>query len=194
MGCQRAERRGDTTVGRLEQCLLGFKANRCNSPQTYMQWDRDFSYLHLSSSVIDEDAWGEYDPRIVMPCSDAGTYQCPDCGETQSDDTRQNECVCYANLYGSPKPNVSRVQIARIEAKNNGLLACCPFEKGWAVAEFVGQITAGVKGVDVMFDKTDRSTYQVWQGRQGNCTRFINHSCKSCQRAQGFPSSIEKTW
>ena len=42
----------------------------------------------------------------------------------------------------------------------------------------LGLVTAGVKGVDVMFDKTDRATLQIYQGRQGNHTRFVNHSCE----------------
>jgi len=28
-----------------------------------------------------------------------------------------------------------------------------------------------------MVGQTDSTTYQIWQGREGNHTRFINHSC-----------------
>lgn len=44
------------------------------------------------------------------------------------------------------------------DGKNNGLLACCPFEEGWAVGEFVGEITSGLEGLDVMVGQTERAT------------------------------------
>ena len=82
---------------------------------------------------------------------------------------------------------MSPVQVFRTpNLKNNGVLACCPFEKGWAVGEFVGQITSGLKGLDVMVDQTDRASYQIWQGKQGNHTRFVNHSCEPNSQYERF--------
>lgn len=146
--------------------------------QTYLQWDANFSYIHLDNSRIDEEAWGDFDPRTVIPESDPAALKCQNCGEQQSNDPTQNSCSCYPNLYGSPKAGMAPVQVFRTpNGKNNGLIACCSFEKGWAVGEFVGEITTGIKGLDVMIDRTDRAGYQVWQGRAGNHTRFVNHSC-----------------
>ncbi|KAK5173772.1 uncharacterized protein LTR77_002453 [Saxophila tyrrhenica] len=145
---------------------------------TYYQWDPNFSYKHLDGSVVDEEAWGGYDPRTVMADTDPAMATCQSCGEHQSDDPRQNVCSCYANLYGCSKPNLVPLQIFRTpNGKNNGLLACCPIEKGLAVGEFVGEITSGLAGLDVMIGETDQATYQIWQGRQGNHTKFVNHSC-----------------
>ena len=39
---------------------------------TYYQWDPGFTYRHIDSSMIDEDAWGQYDPRTVV--SDANLH------------------------------------------------------------------------------------------------------------------------
>ncbi|KAK3055656.1 hypothetical protein LTR09_003577 [Extremus antarcticus] len=145
---------------------------------TYYQWDPNFSYKHIDSSIVDEEAWGDYDPRTVIPSTDPAASVCECCGEHQSNDQRNNTCKCYPNLYGSSKPTPVPLQIFRTpDGKNNGLLACCPFEKGWAVGEFVGEITSGLAGLDVMIGETDQCTYQIWQGRQGNHTKFVNHSC-----------------
>lgn len=70
--------------------------------------------------------------------------------------------------------------------KNNGLLACCAFERGAAIGEFVGQVTSGVANLDVMVGSTDRASYQIWQGRQGNYTRFVNHSCQPNSQFERF--------
>lgn len=156
-------------------------------PQTYHQWDGDFSFKHLNGSVIDEEAWGEYDPRTTMPNSDSTAYKCEVCNEHQSNDPTQNSCHCYPNLYGSPKAGVVPLQVFRTpNGKNNGLLACAAFEKGWAVGEFVGLITSGLQGMDVMVGQTDHAIYQIWQGRQGNHTRFVNHSCQPNSHFERF--------
>ena len=79
------------------------------------------------------------------------------------------------------------VQIFRTpDGKNNGLIACCPFEKGWAVGEFVGVITSGLRDLDVMVGQTERATFQIFQGKKGNHTRFVNHSCDPNSEYESF--------
>jgi hypothetical protein len=51
------------------------------------------------------------------------------------------------------------------------------FLEGAAIGEFVGLITRGKVGVDVMEGGFGDQKYQISQGRIGNFTRFINHSC-----------------
>ncbi|KAF7191249.1 SET domain-containing protein [Pseudocercospora fuligena] len=154
---------------------------------TYQQWDRNFSYTHLDESAIDEEAWGLFDPRTVTPLNDPAAYQCTICSERQSDDPRHNVCACFSNLYGSAKAGFMPVQVYRTpNGKNNGLLACCSFERGMAIGEFVGQITSGVANLDVMVGQTDRAAYHIWQGKQGNYTRFVNHSCQPNSQFERF--------
>ncbi|CAK4033844.1 SET domain-containing [Lecanosticta acicola] len=154
---------------------------------TYHQWDRDFSYTHLTESTIDEDTWGLYDPRTVVAAADIASRKCQTCGDYQADDPRQNNCNCFPNLYGSSKAGFVPLQVFRTpNGKNNGLLACCDFERGAAVGEFVGQITSGLANLDVMVGQTDRASYQIWQGRQGNYTRFVNHSCQPNSQFERF--------
>ncbi|KXS94450.1 hypothetical protein AC579_2987 [Pseudocercospora musae] len=154
---------------------------------TYQQWDRNFSYTHLDESAIDEEAWGLFDPRTVTPLSDPAAHQCTICSERQSDDPRHNVCACFPNLYGSAKAAFMPVQVYRTpNGKNNGLLACCSLERGMAIGEFVGQITSGVANLDVMVGQTDRAAYQIWQGKQGNYTRFVNHSCQPNSQFERF--------
>ena len=113
--------------------------------------------------------------------------KCRNCSEMQSNDPVDNACKCYPNLYGTAKPGAVPAQIFRTkDGKNNGLVACCAFEHGWAVGEFVGLITSGLEGLDVMVGQTDRATYQIWQGKQGNHTRFINHSCEPNAQFERF--------
>ena len=54
------------------------------------------------------------------------------------------------------------------------------------MGEFVGLITSGLEGMDVMVGQTDRATYQIWQGKQGNHTRFVNHSCEPNAQFERF--------
>ncbi|KAM0694974.1 hypothetical protein Q7P36_005330 [Cladosporium allicinum] len=145
---------------------------------TYRKWDANFSYRHISESIIDEEAWGDYDPRTTnSSTSPSETHTCQLCRKHQADTSTENECTCFPALY--PHPTLPPVQIAQTPTgKNNGLFACLPFLKGTAIGEFVGRITTGVSGLDVMFGKTDTTSYQIWQGKEGNFTRFVNHSCK----------------
>jgi hypothetical protein len=113
-------------------------------PQTYHKWDQNFAYTHLTRSVVDVEAWGNYDPRITVSPSEPAMYRCEVCNEHQSTDPTRNGCHCYPNLYGSPKANVVPLQVFRTSTgKHNGLVACAAFDKGWAVGEFVGLITSG---------------------------------------------------
>ncbi|KAK0321896.1 hypothetical protein LTR91_012640 [Friedmanniomyces endolithicus] len=156
-------------------------------PKTYHQWDKDFSYTHLDEANIDADFWGASDPRTVSSPSSDGAYTCDTCGEHQSDDPTANYCSCFPNLYGSVKAVPAPVQIFRTpNGKNNGLIACCTVESGAAIGEFIGQITSGLADLDVMVGQTDSTTYQIWQGRQGNHTRFINHSCRPNSEYERF--------
>lgn len=148
---------------------------------TYKQWDANFTYKNLEDSIIDTDLWGDTDPRQFEKGPD---FYCKTCSQRQSSITQENECVCFSDLY-SPNPRTpTPVQIFRTDnGKNNGLIACCSFERGQAVGEFVGMITKGLADVDVMQSQAgENEPYQIWQGRCGNFTRFMNHSCASnCQ-------------
>ncbi|KAK8032018.1 SET domain-containing protein [Apiospora arundinis] len=135
---------------------------------------------------------------------------CDTCGKEQSDDPNLNNCFCFPTLFGCAKTNPSPVLVFRTpDGRNNGLLALCAFERGAPVGEFVGLVTRGYQEVDVMESSiitttsnsgtgadggggggggntTTESKYQIWQGRQGNFTRFVNHSCKANAQYQRF--------
>ena len=172
---------------------------------TYIQWYPDFHFKHIDQSSIDESTW-EYDPREVMATTEA-VHTCPRCGKTQSDAVGRNTCECYPDLFGINRRPYCPVQIYRTDnGRNNGLLACCvsrkfcirhhllasfltisqPFERGVAIGEFVGTITRGKNNVDVMEESTQRGDYQIFQGHEGNFTRFINHSCRPNAQFEKF--------
>ena len=147
---------------------------------TYFKWDPDFSYTQIRESIIDTTKWPTDtpfpDPRR---CDDGPDFYCRSCGNLQSSEIELNACECFPDLY-SPKPwRPCPVQIFRTNnGKNNGLTACCTFEPGQAIGEFAGMITRGLANIDVMQSQAgDHEPYQIWQGRCGNFTRFINHSC-----------------
>ncbi|KAI1308845.1 hypothetical protein F5Y03DRAFT_83786 [Xylaria venustula] len=160
--------------------------------KTYLQWDPHFEYKHIEESIVDQAAWGGDDPRWAPPSSEALTrvsslFLCPDCGNEQSDDPELNCCYCFPSLFGCATLIPPPVQVFRTpDGRNNGLLALCAFERGSAVGEFVGVITKGLQDVDVMENTTGSTTYQIWQGRQGNFTRFVNHSCNANAQYQRF--------
>lgn len=154
---------------------------------TYHQWDRNFSYRHIEGSVIDQDAWGDHDPRSTCRPGASEALSCEVCHARQSDDSTQNGCRCFPALYGHSHARLPPVQIIQTSSgKNNGLFACLPFEAGEAVGEFVGELTTGITGLDVMFGQTEDASYQIWQGRSGNYTRFVNHSCKPNAQYEHF--------
>ncbi|KIV99466.1 uncharacterized protein PV09_08887 [Verruconis gallopava] len=149
--------------------------------ETYLQWDPHFSFEHLSESALDKDKWGEYDPRSFPHRTDdlvKRQHICDNCGSLQSEIPQENSCVCFPNLYGARRGPVP-VQVFRTsDGKNNGLMALCGFPRGTAIGEFVGVVTSAIKNLDCMQSSVDDGpTYQIYQGRKGNFTRFINHSC-----------------
>lgn len=161
---------------------------------TYLQWDPNFSYQHIEEPVIDEHAWGCDDPRWTPPTTSTSGEPsalplCDTCGKEQSDDPKQNCCFCFPTLFGTAKPLPPPVLIFRTaDGRNNGLMALCAFERGAPVGEFVGVVTKGLSDVDVMESAVSAGAdkYQIWQGRQGNFTRFVNHSCKANAQYQRF--------
>ncbi|KAF1925556.1 DEAD-domain-containing protein [Didymella exigua CBS 183.55] len=159
--------------------------------QTYLDQDRYFAFEHVDESIIDESVWGCEDPRwMPQPNSIArinGQYICVSCGEQQSDDPKANTCFCFPSLFGCVKRKPPPIQVFRTpDGKNNGLVALTSFERGSAIGELVGLITKGVSGRDVMDSSTPLSSYQIWQERIGNYTRFANHSCKANAQSSTF--------
>ncbi|KAL1619633.1 hypothetical protein SLS54_006570 [Diplodia seriata] len=153
---------------------------------TYLQWDPRFTYEHIDFSVVDVDAWGLSDPRELSSDKPQQSFTCDACKELQSDDPAVNSCRCFPSLYGGPR-NPCPVQVFRTpNGRNNGLVACCPFERGTAIGEFVGLVTRGLHNMDVMQGETNGKAYQIWQGRQGNYTRFVNHSCHPNSQFEKF--------
>lgn len=138
------------------------------------------------------------------------SFACEVCREQQSDDPKLNLCHCFPTLFGNQERPPCPVQVFRTpDGRNNGLLALCPFERGAGIGEFVGVITKGLRNVDVMECETrtlemttadccgasasapgtrtrKQLKYQIWQGRRGNFTRFVNHSCKPNAQFQRF--------
>lgn len=154
---------------------------------TYTQWDKDFSYTHLDSAAIDEAAWGLFDPRVICAADMPAAHTCGVCKERQSEDPTQNSCACFPSLYPPSLQHNAPVQVYRTpNGRNNGLIACLPIERGGAVGEFLGLVTTGLENLDVMVGQTERASYQIWQGRQGNHTRFVNHSCQPNSQYERF--------
>ncbi|KAL8922325.1 MAG: hypothetical protein Q9172_003617 [Xanthocarpia lactea] len=141
---------------------------------TYWQWDPEFAFEHVKECIID-DCWPSGDPRRVYT---GDIYICSECGYEQSDDPLKSKCLCFPSLFAATGPVSAPVQVERCPlGKNNGLFARCAFERGTAVGEFVGLVTKGIEGLDVMMSGSGDHQYQIYQRRVGNYTRFINHSC-----------------
>ncbi|KAJ4301461.1 putative RNA helicase [Kalmusia sp. IMI 367209] len=160
-----------------------------------IEQDPYFEFEQLEESIIDQRAWRGDDPRWVPQpkvAVQSNGYTCAVCGEKQSEEAESNSCYCFPNLFGCVKRRSPPVQVYRTQnGRNNGLLALTPFERGCAIGEFVGLITKGVRHVDVMDGSTATASYQIWQGRQGNFTRFINHSCKANAQVTQFTCLVE---
>ncbi|WQF76271.1 Putative SET domain-containing protein [Colletotrichum destructivum] len=158
---------------------------------TYLEHDPYFGFKQLEHSVMDMSAWDSDDPRWVPPMNTVacipGKHTCHSCGQEQSEDPKFNSCYCFPTLFGSGGRSPCPVQVFRtLDGRNNGLMALCPFERGAAIGEFVGLITKDLQNMDVMDSSTGMRAYQIWQGRQGNFTRFVNHSCKANAQFQQF--------
>jgi hypothetical protein len=154
---------------------------------TYLDRDPQFSFEHLDEPIIDVRAWGDDDPRWMPPrmttFKAAAVFPCRSCGQEQSDDAKVNACYCFPSLFGSPSRKPPPVQVFRTaNGRNNGLQALVSFDRGTAVGEFVGLVTKDLQDVDVLSSRG----YQIWQGRQGNYTRFVNHSCRPNAQLQTF--------
>ena len=148
---------------------------------TYRHLHPDFSFSHIEASSVDFDAFGSYDPRRV---ASGPQFPCSLCSKPQCDLAEKNECECFSDLFGPNARSSCPVQVYSTEdGRNNGLMACCSFQRGVPVGEFVGVVTKGLEDMDVMqCEGMPGVTYQIWQGRKGNFTRFINHSClPNCQ-------------
>ncbi|KAI0470936.1 hypothetical protein GGR56DRAFT_678217 [Xylariaceae sp. FL0804] len=123
---------------------------------------------------------------------------CETCGAGQSDEPSLNACYCFPSLFGCARVAPSPVQVFRTaNGRSNGLMALCAFERGAAVGEFVGLVTRGLQDVDVMEGSSSSSGggggggakqyhWQIWQGREGNFTKFVNHSCRANAQYQRF--------
>lgn len=151
---------------------------------TYLENDPHFDFEQIDDSIIDRNTWGCDDPRWVPQSNvvtrPTDTFLCAACSEAQSDDPKSNSCYCFPKLFGCVKRISPPVQVFRTaDGRNNGLLALTTFERGATIGEFVGLVTKGIRHLDVMDSSTSTSKYQIWQGRQGNYTRFVNHSCKA---------------
>ena len=155
---------------------------------TYKQWDPEFSFRNLSESIVDTEKFQAIDPRRFESGPD---FFCKSCSQRQSPDPTQNLCECFPALYSPSRPQdtPTPVQIFRTpNGKNNGLQALITFGANSAVGEFLGLVTKGLTNIDVMQSQAheDLPPYQIHQGRMGNFTRFINHSCASNCAFQTF--------
>ncbi|CVK85071.1 related to SET domain-containing protein SNOG_11806 [Fusarium mangiferae] len=157
---------------------------------TYLQYDPNFSFEHVDECVVDTTWWGADDPRWMPPASRSRSITnkntCVLCDQVQSGDAVYNSCKCFSSLFSGPRLPPA-VQIFRTsDGRNNGLQALVPFERGVAIGEFTGLVTKGIKDQDVLDSKVGDTRYQIWQGRQGNFTRFVNHSCKPNAQFEKF--------
>ncbi|KAH7185139.1 SET domain-containing protein [Fusarium flagelliforme] len=156
---------------------------------TYLTYDPNFTFEHLDESVIDIESFGADDPRWTPPStavSVPGSDICNLCSQVQSNEAAVNACKCFPSLFGAPRFPTA-VQVFRTSnGRNNGLQALVAFERGAAIGEFVGLITKDIEDQDVLDSKVGGRRFQIWQGRQGNFTRFANHSCKPNAQFEKF--------
>jgi SET domain-containing protein len=64
-----------------------------------------------------------------------------------------------------------------------------PFGRGYTIADFTGLVTGRLSDTDVMTPHSPLNlptTYQIYQGRMGNHTRFFNYGCKANAQFQRF--------
>ncbi|PQE15006.1 SET domain protein [Rutstroemia sp. NJR-2017a BVV2] len=148
-----------------------------------------FQYEFIEACRIDAGVFGEEDPRRV---EGVDAEVCGVCGERQADEVERNRCLCFPSLFGcvrAPAP----VQVFHTPGKNNGVIARLPLPRGLALFPFLGLLTRGITGRDVMLGgsstqtpKTSPRPYQILQTPYLNISRFINHSCRPNSQFQRF--------
>ncbi|GFF39863.1 SET domain-containing protein SNOG_11806 [Aspergillus udagawae] len=163
--------------------VTGEPALPLHATYAHLNLPNGFHYRFIDECVLDTTVFGEEDPRRVP---DLDPDICQVCESKQADDVEQNQCSCFPALFGGVKGPAPVQIFSTASGKNNGVVARVNFERGAAIGEFVGLITNGISGVDVMVGGTKGRTYQIYQGEMGNFTRFINHSCRPNSQFQRF--------
>ncbi|RHZ55386.1 hypothetical protein CDV55_103869 [Aspergillus turcosus] len=162
--------------------VTGEAALPLHATYAHLNLPNGFQYRFIDECVLDTTVFGE-DPRRVP---DLDPDICQVCKSKQADDVEQNQCSCFPTLFGGVKGPAPVQIFSTASGKNNGVVARVNFDRGAAIGEFVGLITNGISGVDVMVGGTKGRTYQIYQGEMGNFTRFINHSCRPNSQFQRF--------
>lgn len=152
---------------------------------TYRHLSTPFAFEQLRASVVDQEKWASHDPRRV---ENGPHYLCSLCSKPQSELSEKNECECFVDLFGPNSKAICPVQVTNNDdGRNNGLMACCTFERGAPIGEFVGLVTKELQDVDVVQGQGGGGVeYQIFQGGMGNYTRFINHSCNPNSQLEQF--------
>ncbi|KAH3403446.1 hypothetical protein KXV40_003605 [Aspergillus fumigatus] len=163
--------------------VTGAPALPLHATYAHLNLPNGFVYRFIDECVLDTTVFGEEDPRRVP---DLDPDICQVCKSKQADDVEQNQCSCFPALFGGVKGPAPVQIFSTASGKNNGVVARVNFDRGAAIGEFVGLITNGISGVDVMVGGTKSRTYQIYQGEMGNFTRFINHSCRPNSQFQRF--------
>ncbi|KAH8428475.1 SET domain-containing protein [Aspergillus melleus] len=154
------------------------------STYAHLNLPNGFQYQFIDECVIDYTVFGTDDPRQV-PGLDPET--CPVCKQRQSDEIEKNQCTCFPTLLGGIRDSIPVQLFHTTSGKNNGVVARTSIDRGTAIGEFIGLITNGISGMDVMQGGSHKKqTYQIYQGQMGNFTRFINHSCRPNSQFQRF--------
>ncbi|PLB54686.1 SET domain-containing protein [Aspergillus steynii IBT 23096] len=163
--------------------VTGAPAVPLASTYAHLDLPHGFQYRFIDECAIDAAAFTD-DPRH-MPSLDPET--CPVCKQRQSDEIEKNQCACFPSLFGGIRGPVPMQLFHTTSGKNNGVVARTTIERGTAIGEFIGLVTSGICGVDVMQGGSHKTrTYQIYQGQMGNFTRFINHSCRPNSQFQRF--------
>lgn len=149
---------------------------------TYRHLENQFTYQFIDDYFLDRKIFGTNDPRYNP---DVDPNVCQFCEERQQDDIQINRCSCFPTLFGAPKKPAPVQIFHTTDGKNNGVIARCvrhgqcsdsseisltgcqDYERGSGIAEFVGVITDGVEGVDVMAGGSKGRCYQIFQGEMG---------------------------
>ncbi|KGO64372.1 hypothetical protein PITC_022710 [Penicillium italicum] len=153
------------------------------STYSHLKLPNGFDYQFVDDCVIDHNVFGGDDPRRRL---EIDPDICQLCKEQQTDDVISNRCSCFPALFGGVRCSLPVQLYHTASGKNNGVIARCEFERGTAIAEFVGLVTQGIEGLDVMIGGSPERPYQVFQGQMGNFTRFVNHSCRPNSQFQKF--------